>query len=320
MPTPSRPVHLSIVTTLYKSSSHVDEFYRRIKAAAETLTESFEIVMVDDGSPDNSLALAVEIAMQDPRARVIELSRNFGHFKAMMTAIEHAHGEYVFLIDSDLEEPPELLTQFYELLTNGDWDVVFGQQESRKGNFFERSTGAIAWWLVNKLLPNKVPRNHCTVRLMRANYARALVLHKEHKTAIGGLWVETGFKQVGIKILKLSRRSTSYPLRLRLIVLLDSITSFSERPLYLVFAIGLAILTLSITVSVGLFALWCSGHVLAGWISVMVSVWFLGGLSIFCIGVVGLYVSRIFIETKFRPYTIIRKTYETKDVDTGSLL
>ena len=147
---------------------------------------------------------------------------------------------------------------------------------------------------------------------MKSDYARALTMHKEHKTAIGGLWVETGFKQTGVKFKKLSRATSSYGFTTRMTVMLDSITSFSERPLYFVFFLGLFILVMSTCVSVALFALWCSGKVLPGWISVMASVWFLGGLATFSIGVVGLYTSRIFVETKMRPYTIVRQVHQSE--------
>lgn len=307
--TQKQPPSLSVVATLYKSMDYIDEFYKRVTVEARKITADYEIVFVDDGSPDESLLKALTLVRQDPRVRVVELARNFGHHKAMMTGIEQARGRLVFLIDVDLEEPPELLSEFYARMNESSWDVVYGMQETRKGGVFERTSGAIAWWLVKILLPTKVPQNHSTVRLMKSDYAQALVLHKEHKTAIGGLWVETGFKQTGIKFKKLSRAGSSYRFRTRLTAMLDSITSFSERPLYFVFFLGLGILALSTFMAIGLFALWCSGKMLPGWISVMASVWFLGGLAIFCIGVVGLYTSRIFVETKMRPYTIIRQVH-----------
>ena len=127
-------MNLSIVTTLYKSSATVEEFYRRAVAAAETLTRDFEIVMVDDGSPDNSLAIACEIAQRDERVRVVELSRNFGHHKALMTGLEHAEGELCFLLDSDLEEDPALLRDFHQRLEAADADVIYGyQDEAQRG-------------------------------------------------------------------------------------------------------------------------------------------------------------------------------------------
>jgi putative glycosyltransferase len=144
---------------------------------------------------------------------------------------------------------------------------------------------------------------------MTRAYALALTQHREHKTAIGGLWVITGFRQHGVEIVKGARRIKSYSFLGRLGMLLDGITSFSEVPLYGVFFIGLGILISSAIVGIYLTALRLTGTVLEGWVSVMVSVWMLGGLGIFCIGVVGLYVSRIFIETKGRPYTIIRNVH-----------
>jgi putative glycosyltransferase len=300
---------LSIVTTLYKSADTSREFYDRISQEASKITDDYEIIMVDDGSPDDSLQIALELIETDPRVRVIELSRNFGHHKAMMTGLDYAQGDMVFLIDVDLEEPPELLGSFYQIYVKGQWDVVYGYQTRRKGKWLERTLGAIAWRLVRCMLPFDIPENHSTVRLMSHSYTRALVRHKEHNTAIGGLWVMTGFKQTGVPFTKLSRLKTSYALADRLIKLLDSVTSFSELPLYGVFFLGLSILALAGVVAVWLLFRWLTGVIAPGWVSVMVSVWFLGGLAIFCIGVVGLYTSRIFIETKMRPYTIVRKTY-----------
>jgi putative glycosyltransferase len=304
---------ISIVTTLYKSARYVDEFHRRISEEVAKITGDYEIIMVDDGSPDDSLATAITLVERDRRLRVIELSRNYGHHKAMMTGLEHASGELVFLIDSDLEEPPELLRHFYETMLQGSWDVVYGYQKQRKGGWFDRQSGALAWRLINLMLPIDVPHNHSTVRLMTRAYTQALVQHKEHKTAIGGLWVITGFRQTGIEFTKGDRGTRSYTLLGRLHMLLDSITSFSEIPLFAVFFLGLGILGGSVVVAAGLVLLRLMGAALEGWVSVMISVWILGGLAIFCIGVVGLYVSRIFIETKGRPYTILRNIHQKSD-------
>ena len=147
----ARP-ELSVVTTLYKSSAFIDEFYKRVTIEARKISPDYEIVMVDDGSPDDSLLKALHLVRQDRRVRVIELARNFGHHKAMMTGIENARGKNVFLIDVDLEEPPELLSDFHRVLNNEGWDVVYGMQEARKGGPFERLSGSVAWWLVKLLL------------------------------------------------------------------------------------------------------------------------------------------------------------------------
>ena len=213
---------LSIVTTLYLSAPYVAEFHRRVSDAARKITDDYEIVMVDDGSPDNSLAIAMELVDRDPKLRIVELSRNYGHHKAMITGLEHTGGDYVFLIDVDLEEPPELLDGFFEEMRASGCDVVYGFQSARKGNWFERHSGALAWRLINLFLAIQIPHNHSTVRLMTRAYAQALVQHKEQKTAIGGLWVITGFRQKGTEFVKASRGRGSYTFPRRLGVRLSS--------------------------------------------------------------------------------------------------
>jgi putative glycosyltransferase len=301
---------ISIVSTLYKSQSYVREFVERARSEAEKLTQDYEIILVDDGSPDDSLATARALLPTEPQIKVIELSRNFGHHKAIMTGLEHATGDLVFLIDVDLEEPPELLGRFCRTLHEEKLDVVFGFQTARKGGLLERIGGDIAWRFLNLFLPVKIPRSHSTVRLMTRPYVDALVRHKEHKTAIGGLWVMTGFKQKGVDFGKGSRSETSYSVGKRLVALLDSITSFSELPLFIIFYTGCAVILGATVMGAYLIVRRLNGHLLEGWASMMVLISFFGGLTVFSIGLVGLYVSRIFIETKNRPYTLIRRTYD----------
>jgi putative glycosyltransferase len=301
---------LSIVTTLYKSGAYVEEFHRRASQAAQRITDDYEIVMVDDGSPDNSLDIACAIARTDSRVRVVELSRNFGHHKAMMTGLDHARGELCFLIDSDLEENPALLGKFFDTMRSSDCDVVFGYEESRKGSIIKRTGGRIAWHLINRLLSIDVPRNHCTVRLMRREYIDALLLHRESNTVIGGLWVITGFRQIGAAISKEHRRATSYSFLLRFVSLLNAITSFSTVPLNLMVAFGMIVSIVSFAFGIFVVLEKLVHNSAAGWASLIVSIWFMGGIIVFCLGVIGTYISRIFIETKNRPYTIVRRLHE----------
>ena len=132
---------LSIVTTMYQSAPHLEEFYRRCCVAAEKITQHYEIILVNDGSPDSSLDIAVSLHEGDERVRVIDLSRNYGHHKAMMTGLAHARGKLVFLIDCDLEEDPELLEPFHEELLVSGADVTYGVQDSRGGRLFGRVAG-----------------------------------------------------------------------------------------------------------------------------------------------------------------------------------
>lgn len=304
---------LSIVTTLYQSAPYIEEFVQRVNVEAKNITDDYEIVMVDDGSPDNSLLLALDIQKLDPHIHIIELSRNFGHHKAMMAGLEYARGELVFLIDVDLEEPPELLTRFRYEMQQGSWDVVYGVQKERAGGTIKKIGGQIGWWFIQILVPIKIPRNLSTVRLMNSAYVRQLVRHKEHMTAISGLWVLTGFRQYGLLFDKISRQESTYTFVKRAKALLDSVTSFSQVPLYGIFSLGVVIFLVSLLTTIALIVRKLQGNVLDGWISVMVSVWGLGGLILLCIGLVGLYISRIFIETKNRPYIIIRNVFGDQD-------
>lgn len=301
---------LSIVATLYRSALHLREFYARIKAVAEKITSDYEIILVNDGSPDNSQEIAEAICAGDPRVGVIELSRNFGHHKAMMTGLEHAQGELVFLIDSDLEEEPELLLRFWQAYQSSDADVIYGVQKERRGGWWERWTGRVYYRLLNWLSSDAIPTNVLTVRLMNRRYVRSLVRHREREICISGLWVITGFRQVPLPVAKLSRNRTTYSLTRKLAIIVNHLTAFSNRPLIFIFYLGCFMLTFSSMAGLYLIVrrLFFQ-RLLDGWPSLMVSLWFLGGLTVFCLGVIGIYLSKMFLETKQRPYTIVRAKY-----------
>jgi len=313
LPGVSRPT-LSVVTTLYNSAGFLPEFHRRVAAAVASLPGECEIVMVNDGSPDQSLQVALELRQQDPRIRIVDLSRNFGHHKALMTGLLHARGDLVFLVDSDLEEDPGWLGTFLQTLRETGADVVYGVQASRKGDWFERVTGRIFFSLFNRLLTHPIPNNVITARLMTRRYVRALVQHRDQEVCIAGLWTITGFDQRPLVVAKATGASSSYTLRRRMSVFVNAITSFSNRPLLLIFQLGIGVILLSIGAGGMLLYQSLSGAVgVPGWASIMVSIWFLGGVTIFCVGVLGIYLAKIFTETKDRPYTIVRHVYGAPD-------
>lgn len=301
---------LSIVTTMYRSASYLQEFYRRATASAEKISHDYEIIFVNDGSPDNSLDVAISIFEKDEKTRIVDLSRNFGHHKAMMTGLAQAKGERVFLIDCDLEEAPEWLGEFSSLMSKSDADVVYGVQKSRKGNLFERVSGNLFYTVFDLLSNVAVPRNVVTARLMSRRYVQSLIEHKDREVFLLGLWAITGFKQVPVVVEKTWRGDTSYTLRHKVSLLINCITSFSNRPLIYMFYLGCAILFLSVISAFYLIIRRIFfGVMLSGWPSLIVSVWLLGGLMICCLGVIGIYLSKIFSETKQRPYTVVRQIY-----------
>ncbi|MDB3872246.1 glycosyltransferase family 2 protein [Candidatus Pelagibacter sp.] len=303
---------LSIVTTLYRSTIHIEEFYERITKEACKITDDYEIIFVDDGSPDDGLEKTLNLYKKDPKVRVLELSRNFGHHKAIMTGLSHAAGNFVFLIDVDLEEKPELLSQFWnELKNRSDLEVIYGVQERRKGRWFERIIGGLSWKIINFLSPINIPINTVTVRIMSKLYIESLVKYHESEIFIAGLWADVGFRQKGLKVEKLSISTSSYTNKKRLSMLLDSITSFSSKPLVYIFNIGLLITCISsLFVIKILFDKLFHNISLAGWSSLILSIWFFGGLIILFLGVIGIYLSRIFLEVKNRPNTTIKKYHQ----------
>jgi len=302
---------LSIVTTLYQSSLYVEEFYERITKEAKKITNDYEIIFVDDGSPDDSLQKAINLYNRDKKVKVIELSRNFGHHKAIMTGLTHTQGDFVFLIDSDLEEEPELLGTFWEELQKSEnVDVVYGVQEERKGDWFERWSGDIFWKMINYLSTTDIPNNIITSRLMTKKYNNALIQYKESELFIDGIWVDTGFNQKELIVYKKSTSKTTYTLRKKISLLINAITSFSSKPLVYIFNIGLVTTSISFLFILKLlFNKIFFDIAFEGWTSLIVSVWFFGGLIILLLGISGIYLSKIFIEVKNRPNTIIRKLY-----------
>lgn len=305
---------VSIVATLYQSEKYVQEFYARSCAAARAIVgEDFEIVFVNDGSPDASLDVAVQLTQNDPKVMVVDLSRNFGHHKAMMTGLAYATGELIYLIDSDLEEEPEWLTSFVTEMERTSSDVVFGVQDRRKGGRLESLTGHWFYYFFKKLTGLALPENVVTARLMSRRYVDALLRHGEREVFMAGLWHITGFAQSPYIVRKHSSSETTYTFRRKMSLLVNSVTAFSNAPLIGIFYVGVSISFFAMLYIIYLIFHWLLlATPLSGWTSVMASIWMLGGLIISFIGVVGIYLSKIFSETKQRPYTIVRQIYAKK--------
>ncbi len=302
---------LSIVASLYQSAPYLDAFISRMTQAAEQVSKDFEIVLVNDGSPDDSLARSKAHADSNPRVRVVDLSRNFGHHRAMMVGLEHARGNHVFLIDADLEEPPELLTSFWERMHASEGlDVVFGQSERRRGNWIDRCFGSLYYSLVRTVGGVPVTHNLATVRLMTRRYVDSLLEFRERETFMAGLWHATGYRQESMLFEKGHKGKTSYNLALKLAMVVNSITAFSARPLLFIFYTGLGMSLVGATLAGWLVARRLFQDIpIIGWTSVMVSIWFLGGLIILFLGIIGIYLAKVFSEVKQRPYATIREVY-----------
>jgi len=304
-------MRLSIISTLFWSVEHMQEFHRRAtEAALDLVGDSYEIVFVNDGSPDNSLELAVGLSERDCHVAVVDLSRNFGHHKAMMAGLEHSSGDLVFLIDSDLEECPEWLADFHRDLNTTSSDVVYGVQRSRKGGFLEKLTGRLFYTVFEKMTGTGLPRNLVTARLMTRRYVDALLLHREREFFLAGLWHLTGFAQTPRIVEKHSISNSRYGFFRKISLAINMITSFSNLPLIIIFYLGALIFAMALFYAGYLVVhRLVTDQILGGWTSLMASIWILGGMIISFIGIVGLYLSKIYTETKQRPYVIVRQVY-----------
>jgi putative glycosyltransferase len=304
-------IELSIVSTMYHSASYLAEFYRRISETAAKLTDQYEIILVNDGSPDDSLPTALSLHEKDHRVRVVDLSRNFGHHKAIMTGLAHARGKLVFLIDCDLEELPELLQQFHTKLTETDVDVVYGIQLTRQDSRMNILTSSIFYRIFNTLSDYPIPKNLLTVRLMTQDYVRALLEHREKNFVISVLWEMTGYKQLPLAVEKSFKGQTTYNVARKLSHVVFAVTSTSSNPLLYIFYLGMLL-----TFTSGLFIIYTLIRYfffrigVDGFTSISISIWFFGGLNILAMGIISIYLSVIFAETKDRPYTIIKQVYE----------
>lgn len=306
---------LSIVSSLYRSAPYLRDFHRRVSAVAEGLGLDYELILVNDGSPDESLEIALEIQRENPRLVVIDLSRNFGHHKAMMTGLAHTRGRRVFLLDSDLEEDPELLIPLAETMDRAAADLVYGVQQRRKGDFAERMSGVIFYRLFSWLSAEEMAPNQLCARLMTRRFVDSLVMHRDREMFLAGLCSLTGYHQVSVPVMKRSKGATTYTLSRKIAMAVNSITAFSNRPLQAIFYLGAIILSLSLLAAAALVIQRLYFGLLPGWASIMVVVMFMGGLNLFCVGIVGIYLAKIFSETKNRPYTVIRQIYPASASD-----
>ncbi|MFC1497427.1 glycosyltransferase family 2 protein [Verrucomicrobiota bacterium] len=315
----NRPL-FSIVTSLYCSAQYLSEFYERTKKAVESITDQYEIIFVNDGSNDDSLEKAIKIQQDNSRVSIIDLSRNFGQHKAYMAGMEHAQGQYVFLIEADLEELPEWIIDFYqEIKKEKNVDVIYGQQKHRKGKFFERLSGLLFYKIFNFISETKIPESHITVRLMTRRYVKSLLEYQERESFLGAIYELAGFEKRPYLVSKLSHSRTTYTMKRKLALFVNGLTSFSTAPLLLVFWIGLFVFILSMGSIAYVVIRRLSGITPeSGWTSIIASIWAVGGLIMLSMGVIGIYLKKVLVEVKRRPNAIVRHIYKTK-TDSSSL-
>lgn len=292
---------LSIVTPCYNEAANLAELHRRLDALAARIDEQVEFIFVDDGSRDATLDILKDIASRDPRARVVSLSRNFGHQAALSAGIDHAAGDAVVVLDADLQHPPELILDFLEKWRQG-YDLVYAYREGVKPR--------LGYRLVNRLMKVRVPEEAADFRLMDRRVVEAFRKMPERARFIRGMISWLGFRQIGIGYRQGDRFAgrRSYTLRQTCRMALNAVLAFSSLPLRVASVMGLLMLLLAVAYATYILFAWFAGwHVERGWPALMVTVLTLGGVQLLCLGIIAEYIGRIFEEVKRRPLYVVRE-------------
>jgi len=300
---------ISVVTSLYKSAPYVREFHLRHLQCLQKLGVDFEFVFVNDGSPDDSEMIVRDLIVQSENITLISLSRNYGQHAGMFAGLSHATGNYVYATDCDLEEPPENIETLYrQIKAHPETDVFYCVLKKRSGDFFRNICGKLFYVLLDAISEVKVPHDQAWQRLMTKRYVEALLKYTEVESLPSGLMMLAGFDQKPIEIEKQFKGISSYTPRMRLRLAVNSITSFSSKPLVFVGIFGLivtasAFLLLTVTVIRKLLVT----DYQAGWVSLIGSIWCIGGMILSSVGIVGVYLSKIFNQVKSRPLFIVKE-------------
>lgn len=308
-------MYLSVVAPCFNEEDGLEAFYLRVMGTIRfSQIKDYEIILVDDGSKDRTWDLIKYLTKRDPRVRGVQLSRNFGHQAALTAGLNEATGEYIFIIDSDLQDPPELLAPMLGKMKEG-FDVVYGQRKSRQGETkFKLFTASAFYRLLSFLSDINIPKDTGDFRLINRRVLDAYKAISESQRFTRGLIAWLGFKQAPLVYDRHPRfaGSTKYPLKKMINFSLDAVTGFSLKPLRLIIYLG--IFTSGISLLAFLYTIygWLHSNTVPGWASIMTAVCILSSVQLICIGVVGEYVGRTFTETKKRPlYLIQEKSQET---------
>jgi polyisoprenyl-phosphate glycosyltransferase len=317
---PTTPL-VSVICPVYREEQTIREFHRRLVEAMDATEPAvdLEVVYVNDGSDDASGVVLRELCEAEPRARLVDLSRNFGHQLAITSGIDHARGDAVVIIDTDLQDPPEVIARMLDQWRAG-YDVVYGVRETRKGESrFKLLTAKGFYRMLNRLSDTPLPVDAGDFRLMDRRVVDVLRSMREENRYMRGMVSWVGFDQVGLPYERDARFAgeTKYPLAKMLRFAVDGVTSFSEKPLRLAFSLGtlLTIAAVLLAMSIAIAKLVDPASALPGYASLMVVVLLFGGVQLLSIGLLGEYIGRIYRESKERPLYVVRDLVNFDDED-----
>ena len=315
---------VSIIVPCYNEEAALPYFLEAIRRTEAEMTAAwgcaFELVFVDDGSRDGTLEALRAAAREDPGVRYLSFSRNFGKEAAMYAGLQHARGEYVAIMDADLQHPPEMLKAMYQGLESGEYDCVAARRESRKGEPRVRSFFARCFYkLINRISDTEIVDGACDFRMMRRRMVDAILSLGEYNRFSKGIFGWVGFRTQWLPYENVERVAgeTKWSFWKLLLYSLQGIVGFSTVPLALASVLGVVLCVFSgIMVAYIIIKTLRFGDPGSGWPSLACMVMFMGGIQLFCIGILGQYLAKTYLETKRRPIYILAETDEEREHET----
>ena len=300
---------ISIVIPTFNEEGNIEILYQKITEAFEGITHTnFEIIYVNDGSSDDSLEKIKTLSITDERVKFISFSRNFGHQNALKAGLDYAQGDAVISMDADLQHPPALIPEMIRLWQDGNQVVYSIRKDGKELSFLKKTTSKFFYKLINYLSDTKLEEGTADFRLLDLKVVKALKQFNESNLFFRGIIPTLGFKQIGIPYQPQERFSgtTKYSFSKMLKFALTGITSSSAKPLY--FSIYLGLFFAAIAFLYGIYAIYISiftNDAVLGWTSLIASILFIGGLQLIMMGIVGVYLGKLFTQSKNRPNYII---------------
>ena len=311
---------LSLIIPVYNEEEIIAELDRRLKSFLQEIDETWEVVFVDDGSHDRTSEMLNELAKVEPRYKVISFLRNFGHQLAITAGMDRAEGDAVVIMDADLQDPPEVVTEMIEKWREG-YDVVYGQRSVRHGeSVFKRATAAAFYRLLRALLPIEIPLDAGDFRLMSRRVVLSMRALREQHRFVRAMVSWVGFKQTAVRYERPERFAgeTKYPLRKMLRFAIDGITSFSIIPLRMATWLGLLSGVVAIVTSGWALYAAIAGETVRGWATIMIAVALAASAQLIMTGILGEYIGRIYEEVKRRPLYVVADTLNLPATDRTS--
>lgn len=301
---------ISIVSPVYKGEKMLNHLVERCEAAVSKISDDFEIILVNDCSPDNSWAVLKEICSKDRHVKAIDHSRNFGQHPAISTGLRYVTGDWVVLMDCDLQDRPEDIPALFAKAQEG-WDVVFARRGERHDGFFKQLGGKAFHLFFRWLTGINTDKNIGNFSIFKRTYADEIVKIPDQSRSFGTLIRHVGGKTSSIDVDRPQREegTSGYTLSKLLLLAFENSISNSNKPLRIATTLGLIMSIVSALLAVyQFFAKFCGLITVSGYTSTIASIWFVGGLLLFVLGIIGLYIGKIYDQVKGRPYSVVRET------------